>query len=249
MISQTRDSIMGMPITVRVIDSPATQKDIDDIFLFFQKVDNRFSTYKEDSEITKYNNHKISKKNLSAEMKHIFTLSEKTKRETHGYFDIKKPDGAIDPSGLVKGWAIWEASKLLTKKGFSHFYINAGGDIEAAGLTQHKSPWKVGIRNPFNRREIVKVLCLSNKGIATSGTYSRGQHIYNPYSSRKTLCKVLSLTVVGPNVYEADRFATAAFAMQEDGIDFIEKQKNLEGYMIDERGIATYTSGFEKFLC
>ena len=38
------------------------------------------------------------------------------------------------------------------------------------------------------------------------------------------------------------------FAMQREGINFIEKLKGLEGYMIDKNGIATMTSGFEK-LC
>jgi len=44
--------------------------------------------------------------------------------------------------------------------------------------------------------------------------------------------EIASISVIGPNVYEADRFATAAFAMGEKGIEFIEKQKKLEGYMI-----------------
>jgi thiamine biosynthesis lipoprotein len=62
------------------------------------------------------------------------------------------------------------------------------------------------------------------------------------------LSKIASLTVVGPNVYEADRFATAAFAMEEDGIMFIESLKNFEGYSINSEGIATMTSGFEKYM-
>ncbi len=59
---------------------------------------------------------------------------------------------------------------------------------------------------------------------------------------------VVSLTVVGPNIYEADRFATAAFAMGEAGIMFIEKLPGFEGYMVNDNGIATFTSGFEKYV-
>ncbi len=36
-------------------------------------------------------------------MKVIFKLSEKTKKETNGYFDIFYK-GKYDPSGIVKGW-------------------------------------------------------------------------------------------------------------------------------------------------
>jgi thiamine biosynthesis lipoprotein len=57
----------------------------------------------------------------------------------------------------------------------------------------------------------------------------------------------MSLTVIGPNVCDADRFATGAFAMGEAGIRFIEGLPGFEGYMIDAHGVATYTSGFERF--
>ena len=52
---------------------------------------------------------------------------------------------------------------------------------------------------------------------------------------------------MGPNVLEADRFATAAFAMGREGIHFIESLKGFEGYAIDAKGIATMTSGFEVY--
>jgi len=59
---------------------------------------------------------------------------------------------------------------------------------------------------------------------------------------------IVSLTVIGPNIYEADRFVTAAFAMGKEGIYFIEKLDGFEGYMIDSNGLATFTSGFEKYV-
>lgn len=46
-------------------------------------------------------------------------------------------------------------------------------------------------------------------------------------------------------MYEADRYATAAFAMGRAGIHFIEDMPGFEGYLIDSDGIATMTSGFE----
>src|SRR3989344_138926 len=76
----------------------------------------------------------------------------------------------------------------------------------------------------------------------------RGQHIYNPYHPDAALNDVESLTVVGPTIYEADRFATAAFAMGVDGIRFIEQTVGLEGYMVDASGTATFTTGFEEYV-
>ncbi len=57
---------------------------------------------------------------------------------------------------------------------------------------------------------------------------------------------IINIIVIGPNVYETDRFATVAFAMEKDGINFIENLENFDGYMIDKDGIAVMTSGFEK---
>jgi thiamine biosynthesis lipoprotein len=84
--------------------------------------------------------------------------------------------------------------------------------------------------------------------VATSGTYLRGAHIYNPHAPDAPAGDIVSLTVIGPNILEADRFATAAFAMGEGGIDFIERVDGLEGYQIDSEGMARMTSGLERYL-
>ena len=180
-------------------------------------------------------------------MRTVFALSEETKRLTHGFFDIVKKDGKIDPSGLVKGWCIQQAALLLDQKGMKHFYLDVGGDIQVRGRNALGGPWRVGIRHPFKTDEVVKVVYPGECGVATSGTYLRGQHIYNPKDREQLLEEIVSLTVIGPNVYEADRFATAAFAMGRKGIDFIEGLEGFEGYQIDKEGIATMTSGFERF--
>ncbi len=237
---------MGMPIVVELADKKCTPKDIDEVFDYFSYIDKTFSTYKKNSEISKINSGKLQEKDYSSDVKTVLLLCEKTKKETNGYFDIHK-NGKIDPSGVVKGWAINNAAKILRKRGFKNFYINAGGDIQVSGTNAEGIVWTVGIQNPFNLMEIIKVLQVKNVGVATSGTYARGQHVYNPFKSDQNLNEIVSLTVIAKNIYEADRFATAAFAMQKEGIKFIAKIKGLEGYMIDRNGIATYTSGFNKF--
>lgn len=238
--------IMGMPVTVEIVDSHATQSDLERIFSYFYSIDARFSAYKEDSEISKINREAISENEWSAEMREVFALAEKTKRETNGYFDIRRPDGLLDPSGIVKGWAVRNAAELLAKGGMENFYIDAGGDIASQGNSGRGKPWSVGIRNPFNTSEIVKVIYPKGRGVATSGTYERGQHIYNPRAPSEPITDIVSLTVIGPDVCEADRYATGAFAMGKAGIDFIEKLSGFEGYLIDVKGIATMTSGFEE---
>jgi len=236
--------IMGMPITVEIICGRDT--DFAAVFDYFTTVDERFSTYKPHSEIN-HINAGLAKGKWSADMRHILGLCEQTKRQTNGFFDIKKADGALDPSGLVKGWAIHNATQLLLDRGLRNFYVDAGGDIQPHGQNGQGLPWRFGIRNPFNRDEIVKAVTVTDQGVATSGTYIRGQHVYNPHAPGQPLTDVMSLTVIGPNIYEADRFATAAFAMGKPGITFIDSLRGFEGYMIDSNGFATMTQHFERY--
>jgi thiamine biosynthesis lipoprotein len=185
--------IMGMPITVEVVGSAKTEL-LKTVFDYFRAVDARFSTYKPDSEISQINRG-LAPEKWSPDMQEIMRLAEETKRQTDGYFDIEH-GGRIDPTGIVKGWAIWKASQKLLEAGANDFYIEAGGDIQTRGHNAAGGPWRVGIRNPFNTGDIIKTVELSGEVIATSGDYIRGQHIYDPHGEE--LSNVRSLTVIGP---------------------------------------------------
>lgn len=238
---------MGMPVTLEVVDARADESLLDEVFAYFVYVDEKFSTYKDSSEISRINRGELKLEDASEDMKNIFLLAEQTRIESNGYFNIDH-NGIIDPSGIVKGWAIYNAAEILWSKGFENFYVDAGGDVQVSGKNGRGEMWRVGIRNPFNMDEIVKVLAVTDCGVATSGTYVRGQHIYNPLNDGETITDILSLTIIGPNVYEADRFATSAFAMGRAGIDFIEYLPGYEGYMIDKDKLATYTAGFARYV-
>jgi thiamine biosynthesis lipoprotein len=236
---------MGMPITIEIVNCH-DKKLFLKIFDFFRQIDKKFSPYKPNSEVTLINKKRLTVNQASLEMRKILKLASQTHQQTHGYFDIYK-NGQLDPSGIVKGWAILEAAKLLKKSGQRNFYIEAGGDIQLSGKNRRGEKWKVGIKNPFSQTEIVKVLNLNTEGVATSGIYERGEHIYNPKDQVIT-GDIVSLTVVSHNIYEADRFATAAFAMGEAGISFINSQKGLEAYAIRKNGRAIFTQNFDKYL-
>ena len=239
--------IMGMPIEIEVVGEGADTA-LAAAFAYLVAVDERFSTYKEGSEISRINRGEVTLESASPEMREVFAIAEKTRKETDGYFDIRRPDGTIDPSGVVKGWAIQNAAALIRKAGYENYFVNAGGDIAMSGKNAKGEEWSVGIRNPFNIREIVKVVYPRGRGIATSGSYIRGAHIYNPHAPSEELKDIMSITVIGPDVLAADLMATAAFAMGKDGIALIEDLPGFEGYAIDSKGIATMTGGFNAYI-
>lgn len=238
---------MGMPVTVEVIGKDGASAAVDGAFAYLQDIDRRFSTYRADSEISALNAGRLAAAACSGEMREVLALCEETRSATRGYFDIRRADGMVDPSGLVKGWALRNVADRIAARGFSDFYVDGGGDVEVRGRAADGGPWSVGIRHPFQPDRIVKVLRLSDAGIATSGTYLRGTHIYDPTHGHALAQAIASLTVIGPNVYDADRFATAAFAMGEAGIGFVESLDGFEGYMIDNQGMATMTTGFVRY--
>jgi FAD:protein FMN transferase len=270
LVSETR-LMWGMPITVAIVEhapqaeraavradtssggaagagEAASSKDlIARVYDYFAYIDDTFSTYKPDSEISRINDGRLALDDASTDMRAVFALAEGLRQETDGYFNITR-DGMTDPSGLVKGWAVSNAATTLRGAGCDDFYVEAGGDFQAEGLNAEGRPWRVGIRNPFITGEIVKVLSISGQGVATSGTYIRGPHIYNPVTGGLPGREIVSITVIGPDVYEADCYATAAFAMGRQGIKFIEALPGFEGYMIDINKQATFTSGFDRYV-
>ena len=237
MIRQTQ-LIMGMPITVMTPDMSVTDENINEVFDFFTKIDREYSPFISTSVVSRINDGSVGESEYPKELKDILKIAEHTKREADGYFDVWH-NGRFDPSGVVKGWAIAKAAELLAKR-TNDFYIDAGGDIQASGVNDAGDPWRIGVRNPFDRHQNIQVVVLKDHAIATSGTAIRGQHIYDPVEGKK-LDEVASISVVARNIIDADRMATAAFAMGPNGIYFIEQ---LDGYeacavMHDRTMIAT----------
>ena len=238
---------MGMPITVVISDEDATPNSIDPVACYLSEVNARFSPYLPTSEVSRLNSGEVAYDEISDEFATILAMSGRTQDESNGYFNIER-EGRIDPSGIVKGWAIQQASTLLAEQGWQNHIVEAGGDIQATGTRTDGSPWRIGIRDPGNRNENVKILAISNCGVATSGRAARGEHIWNPVEGGSPDPELLSLTVIAPSIFDADRMATAAFAMGREGLSFIATQPNLEGYAITSDGLATRTQGFDRYV-
>ena len=239
--------IMGMPITIEVMGAGYGVL-LADVFTWFEQVDGRFSTYLQDSEISRLNRREISEVDLSADVQEVFDLARRTHDEALGFFNMRKADGSVDPSDIVKGWAIHKAAQMMREAGAANFFVDAGGDIQTEGLNEDGENWRVGIRSPFQVSEIIKVVAPRGQGMATSGSYIRGNHIWNPHRPRDALSDVVSITVLGPDVLEADRFATAAFAMGLDGIYFIENLPGFEAYQVNGQGTAMQTTNFGDYV-
>ena len=223
------EHIMGMPITVDVRDGDLDPSVFELVFDWFRHVDEVFSTYKPDSDISRMNRGEITGAQASQDVAIVLDRCEDLRARTNGFFDIGaaiRPDVArdcqpgrspIDPSGLVKGWSVDRAAAILDSAGAANYAVNAGGDIRLRGRALPDTLWRVGIQHPRLPESVAAIVTTDDDlAVATSGAYERGDHIHDPHTGRPP-SGVLAVTVIGPDLATADAFATAAYAMGIDG--------------------------------
>jgi len=227
------EHIMGTAIVIDVREPAPDEHIVDEAlnaaFDYFRAVDERFSTFKPDSEVSRLNRGLLSETDVSHQLREVLDMCEQARQLSDGYFDIRghRDDGQIDPSGLVKGWSVDGASRFLDAAGVVNYSINAAGDIVARGSAEPGPGWRIGIRDPWDADAIAVTVTIRDQAIATSGTYERGQHVISPLAHRPP-DGIASMTIVGPNLTWADTWATAAFAMGVRGVDWVARE--LDGY-------------------
>ena len=57
--------LMGMPITIQICDEGVKKEFMETLFTYFRSIDERFSTFKLESEISKINRGEINEKNIA----------------------------------------------------------------------------------------------------------------------------------------------------------------------------------------
>lgn len=216
--------------TVIYIEAASTSVDragidaaVEDVKKFVADADNAFSTYKENSFISRLRRGEIEIRQCPADVQEVWDACQNAKYLSDGAFDPWAVAGGFDPSGYVKGWAADRIATILTAAGCEHIQVNAAGDLTLRGGNLLDSgavePWKVGVTNPDNTQEVLRIFEIYDGAIATSGTYERGAHITDPYSGLIAI-GAKSATVLGPDGGLTDALATALMVTGDDGIKF-----------------------------
>ena len=235
---------MGMPIVVDVRDRDVDDVALDRMFDWLRCVDATFSTYKEDSEVSRINRGELSIEEANPDVREVLERCEELRQETKGYFDAHPvSEQVLDPSGLVKGWSVDRAAAILDDAGLRNYALNAGGDLLVRGRALRDDCWRVGIQHPFERDQVAKVVIAEDLAVATSGAYARGEHVIDPHTRRPPE-GVLSVTITGPVLATADAYATAAFAMGLDGPKWTARLRGYEAMTILADETVLSTPGF-----
>jgi len=235
--------VWGMAISFDVRES---RPDLDDVLApvdtWFAFVDEVFSTYRPDSAVSRLADGRLAFDDAPRILRSVVERCDRFRDETDGYFDARA-SGSLDPTGLVKGWAVDIASDFLVARGIHHHAVNAGGDIRARGCPAPGRRWRAGIAHPHVLDAVCAVVEVPDGGaIATSGTAERGPHVADPHTGRPAL-DLASVTVVAPTLATADAYATAALAMGLNAPDWLAGLPGIEAVVVDAGGYIWRTAG------
>ena len=96
---QTWGTVIVVDATAPTLDEDLLNAAIDKVALFFHHVDDVFSTYKENSEISRLRRGEIDLDKCHEDLRHIWQLCLDAKDLTLGAFDPWAAIGGFDPSG------------------------------------------------------------------------------------------------------------------------------------------------------
>ncbi len=231
------------------------------------RIDMVFSTYKEDSEISKINycrttaecdGYLLMEITPSAEeFKYLFEIGEKIYEDSNqafypvdvalGHMNMPGSQSPIDFSAIGKGYAVDKIAELLASNGIFNYFIDIGGELSVNG-TKFGELWTWGINNPFDSNSgAYRAFSAPQNGIsiATSGEYRNPGHIWNGTGDVGKR-DAISVTVIGDNTTEADAWATAMYVLGiEEGLEIAEKE-GLAVFFIKNDGKSVNSSEWSK---
>lgn len=237
--------VMGTVVSVRIHQVRLRPGDVHDVLDavedWLQWVDLTFSTYRDDSQISRLGRGELRIDECHPQVTTVLQASAAAQTVTAGYFAARIGD-KLDPSGLVKGWAAQRASAMLRDAGLTDHVISAGGDVVCSGQRAPGDPWRVGVSDPHQPGTLLAVIRLDNAAAATSGTGERGAHVINPHTGRPATT-LASVTVVGPDLGTADAYATALLASGHARPRWFEQLAGYESLTVTAHGRVDRTPG------
>jgi thiamine biosynthesis lipoprotein len=242
------EHVMGTAVSIHLhvrSDSPAPSTTVgaalEKACTELHRADALFSTWKPDSPLSKVRRGTLPLESAPAEIHQVLELCAYVGDLTGGWFDAWAIPGGVDPTGLVKGWAVEKALGALKVHDVVAASMNAGGDVAVFGRPEGGEPWRIGVRHPW-RPDALACVVQVEEAVATSGTYERGLHLVDPHTG-EARAGAASATVVGPNLALADGLATALAVGGDDVLARLEALPRYEAYLVRPDGTEAWTAG------
>ena len=168
-------------------------------------------------------------------MAQVLALGELARQQSGGAFDVRRTgrggEVVLDPSGVVKGWAVERAALPLAALPDTDMCLSAGGDMVCRVAGPGSPDWRIGIEDPRDPTRIVAVVLVRDGAVATSGLAHRGGHVVDARTGTVPTT-VASVTVIGDDLTWADLDATAAFAQDRDALRWLRTRRGRRGLVV-----------------
>ncbi|WP_406279242.1 FAD:protein FMN transferase [Streptomyces sp. NBC_00191] len=211
------------------------------------QVDQVFSTYLPQSQVSRLARDELTLPQCDQEVTEVWRLCERAELLSGGSFTASYA-GSWDPTGLVKGWAVERAARLIAEAGATAVCVNGGGDVQLYGAPAPDRPWRIGVTDPLAPGGLATVVEGSGMcAVATSGPAERGCHIIDPRTGETPADALASVTVVCEGLTDADAWATAAYAMGTEARDWLEALPGAEAYAVTAGGTNWSTNGWRRY--
>lgn len=247
--------VMGMPIGIDLRD-PKVHRDpdraqavLDQCFDLLRSIDATFSLWRPDTPMARLAAGSAELRDMPTPVVEVLRACVSASRLTAGSFSARDPQGRLDPTGLVKGWAVAKVGRLLLNAGYFHWCISAAGDVLVHGQARPDESWVVGISAPHAPGRLLDAVRLgAGDAVATSGTGERGDHIWDPLrgnAARGVRSASVVCAATGPDaIVRADVLATAAVARGRGAVAWLDRLAHVEAIVVHEDGSLASTSGW-----
>ena len=161
-------------------------------------------------------------------------------------YEKSDPRVMLDFSAIAKGYGADVVAQFLKTKGIKNFMVEIGGEVVASGISEKKTPWRIGITKPADdpnntNTQLQAILNVTDMALATSGNYRnfyykggrKYAHTIDPRTGYPVQHSILSATVLADQCAKADAYATSFMVLGfEKAKKVLKKHPELMAYII-----------------
>jgi len=168
---------------------------------------------------------------------------------------LEDSETAIDLGGIAKGYIADRLKEYLIKNGVKHAIIDLGGNILTIGDKPNGTPYRIGIKKPFDiNGDVITTVDITNQSVVTSGIYERYfiynkklyHHILSPSDGYPIHNNLLGVTIISDCSKDGDALSTSCMVLGlEKGMSLIESMPDIDAIFVTDDYELHYSSGLK----
>lgn len=165
---------------------------------------------------------------------------------------LTDPQARIDLGFIAKGFIGDKMKEYLLSQGVESALINLGGNVVTLGEKPDHTPFRIGIRDPFQTDgSPLMALDLTDKSVVSSGNYERFfekdgkryHHILSTHTGYPAWNGLAQVSILCPDATRADALSTLCFVLgEEKAASLLENYPDVQAIFVSEDGSLSYVN-------